>query len=36
VVEEASRRVEGELRKLIDEAVARKLAMPLPASASTR
>ena len=34
VVEKASARVERELRKIIDEAIARKLAMPLPASAS--
>jgi beta-lactamase regulating signal transducer with metallopeptidase domain len=34
--EEASARVESELRKLIDEAVARKLATPLPASGSER
>jgi TPP-dependent pyruvate/acetoin dehydrogenase alpha subunit len=34
--EEASGRVESELRKLIDEAVARKLATPLPARTSAR
>jgi beta-lactamase regulating signal transducer with metallopeptidase domain len=36
LVEEASVRVEGELRKIIDEAVASKLAAPLPASAPGR
>jgi triosephosphate isomerase len=36
LVEEASARVEGELRKIIDEALARKLATPLPAGASAR
>jgi len=35
LIEEASARVEGELRSLIDEAIKRKLATPLPARAST-
>jgi len=36
VLEEATERVERELRKLIDEAAANKLATPLPARASAR
>jgi hypothetical protein len=35
LIEKASARVEGELRKIIDEAVERKLATPLPAGAAT-
>jgi triosephosphate isomerase len=36
VVEEVSATVERELRKLIDEAVARKLEMPAPAGVAAR
>jgi hypothetical protein len=36
LIERASARVEGELRQLIDEAMERKLATPLPAGAKTR